>query len=228
MLNNSVFWNITNTVLLLIEIIMFFLILDEFGTRKKDLKLIVVYILSMLIIVSIIKICPHIEYNAILFWILCIVFCKINYSVTWANNIIISSIFIMIGTVSDLLGISIVKTFNHLDNISAILEYNEYRLEGIIISKLLLVTGIAFIKYYKMHDSMNKRDFVFIGLPIIVNILSILQIFKYEMILNDASDISRNQAVIMSLFLCLSSVSLVFVVLEIANNNKLKTVTNSL
>ncbi|MGL5328763.1 MAG: hypothetical protein ACRDD7_05810, partial [Peptostreptococcaceae bacterium] len=223
MLESSVFWDVANSILLLVEVSMLFFVLDEFGNRKKNAKKIYVSIIIMYAIIHIMRVYDtHIEYHSIVSLLLYIVFYKIDYEINWSKAFIVPATYVMLGTAFDLVGVTIVKLFNNIDNIDVILSHGVYRLEGIMISKLLLVILFILIKYFKTSNTIRKKDFIYIGMPILVNIFSMFYMLKYEMLLNQEYSVSTNMPILMSLLLCLSSISLVLVVFKIAQNNKIE------
>lgn len=75
------------------------------------------------------------------------------------------------------LSISSIVYVNNID-VSVLLSPNLYRLETIILAKSFLFIGILMVKYFKLFSQISKNDFIYIGIPICTNILSLLIIFK--------------------------------------------------
>ena len=118
---------------------------------------------------------------------------------------------------------SIVITINSvLSHPGKLLENNLYRLELIIISKSMLLLVIPIIKSIKFTIEISKKEYIYLIIPILANIVSIATILSFvfeEPFLNSAKAII---IFVVSLILLLSNVSLVLIVSKIIKANDIR------
>ena len=223
MLVNNVFWLIVTVVSLIVEWTVLKIVLDEISSIKR--KKAIVY-LNLLISISIILVLSINNFNpniklfigiAITF-----IFYISNYEVSKLKGFLISLLYWMILIGFDAIGVSLVTLINSLENINKLLENNILRLELIILTKLLLISLIPLIKFRKIKLQINKRECIYITIPLLANIISITSIFGF--IFKDRS-VDANESItilIISIILLLSNISLVVIISRIIKDNKLR------
>lgn len=107
-------------------------------------------------------------------------------------------------------------------SVDMLLEPNIYRLEAIILAKSFLFIGILMVKYFKLSGQISKNDFIYIGIPICTNILSLLIIFEQGISNLDKKLSSNANLIFISFLILLSSISLLIIIYKIITSNKLK------
>ena len=78
------------------------------------------------------------------------------------------------------------------------------------------------VKYFKLFSQISKNDFIYIGIPICTNILSLLIIFKQGISNLDIELIDNFNLILISFLILLSSISLLIIIYKIIISNKFK------
>lgn len=223
MLMNNVFWLIVTSLSIIIEWTVLKVVLDELSSIKRKKSIVYLTLLISIIIISYLtinKFNPNVKLSigiAITF-----IFYTSNYEVSKLKGFLISLLYWLILVGFDAIGVSFVTLINSLGNINKLLENNILRLELIILTKLLLISLIPVIKARKIKLQINKRECIYITIPLLANIISITSIFAF--IFKD-KEIDVNEIVtilIISIILVLSNISLVFIISRIIKDNKLR------
>lgn len=222
MLENNIFWSTLDLLVLLLEWIVLYILLGEISEQKTSRKIRhtgFYFVMLVAISIKVLNILPN--YRVIISIILTIGFYKINYKINLFKAIIVPLAFWMMLIVIEALSMSVVLFINDISEISILLEYNIYRLEAVLTSKILLLIGMVFFKYIKLYGEIGKKDFLYVGLPICTNIFSILVIFSYG--IKNSNSMSSNMMLMMIFFLLLlSSMSILAIVGKVMKNNKLQ------
>ncbi|EOU1921673.1 ATP-binding protein, partial [Clostridium perfringens] len=136
--------------------------------------------------------------------------------------IMISLIFWLFMLTVEALSISFIVKINSLVNVSELLGKNIYRMETMILSKVILISLIMVVRCLKFRVDIGKGDFIYILTPIATNIIIILVIFGYAF-KGGREGFGDNVSIFfVSILLLLSNMSLMFIVSKIIKNNKLK------
>lgn len=219
----SLFWMLITLLSTFIEWHVFNFILEKISDvkRNKITRNIFLYIIILIItILSIFNVPPNIKIfiaisSGIIFYIY-------NYNVTLSKGIIVCLIYWMLLLSFDSISISIILTINSIFNTNEILMDNIYRLELIAISKAILLLLIPIIKVTKMKLEVRKIDLLYIFIPIVANILSIIITFSYAFKEGQNNSIENIYLLRLSILLLLSNISLVFIVNKFIKDNKLR------
>ncbi|EOU1940573.1 ATP-binding protein, partial [Clostridium perfringens] len=180
MLVNQIFWDFIENTSIIIEWISFYLIISQFSTKKRKNKqeiysFIVVIIFSSLL--KVLNVYPN-ERIVICFFI-GLVYYKFNFKVNNIKSIMISLIFWLFMLTVEALSISFIVKINSLVSVSELLGKNIYRVETMILSKVILISLIMVVRCLKLRVDIGKGDFIYILTPIATNIIIILVIFGY-------------------------------------------------
>ncbi len=223
MLEINLFWTIITIMSVVIEWAVLKVVLNELNkSRKSKLAL----NSGLLVAVSTITILTLINFNPNIKLFICIImtylFCRFNYDVDKLKGVLISLLYWMIVIGFDFLGLSIIGVLNSIKDMNELLSSSLVRLELIILSKSLLSLLIPLIKVIKLKIEINKRDCIYITIPILANIISIITIFS--LIFKDKKTDSLESILIfiVSFILILSNISLVSIIIRIIKDNKLK------
>ncbi|MGG5462058.1 GHKL domain-containing protein [Clostridium sp. B9] len=223
MLASNVFWDGLENISLLIEWLSFYIIIDEFSEKKND-KATILSSFLLLIIVSIILKGLNVTPNEriVICFIIGLIFYKFNFKCNNIKCIMISLMFWLFMLTIEALSISFVVKINGLSSVSELLNQNMYRLETIILSKVILISLIIVVKCLKLHIDIGKGEFIYMITPVVTNIIMILVIFGYAFS-DYRGGIENNVSIFfVSIMLLLSNMSLMFIVSKIIKNNKLK------
>ncbi len=151
-----------------------------------------------------------------------LIYYKFNFKVNNIKCIMISLIFWLFMLTVEALSISFIVKINSLVNVSELLGKNIYRMETMILSKVILISLIMVVRCLKFRVDIGKGDFIYILTPIATNIIIILVIFGYAF-KGGREGFGDNVSIFfVSILLLLSNMSLMFIVSKIIKNNKLK------
>lgn len=178
MLDKMLFWNSVTVISAIIEWLVYKCILDEFSNQRKS-NLCTNICIILLVTITTILTFKDIDPNTKLLvgMISGYLFYLYNYEYFLKRGLIISLVYWMLLIGIDAIGSSIILMINSLNRISFLLDDNMFRLELNILSKVLLISVIPFIKTLRMQVDFKRRDFICVIVPIIANILSIVIIF---------------------------------------------------
>ncbi|MDU5491691.1 MAG: ATP-binding protein [Clostridium perfringens] len=223
MLMNQMFWDLMENASMIIEWVSFYLIISQFSPKKRKNKqevysFIVIIIFSILL--KVLNVYPN-ERIVICFFI-GLIYYKFNFKVNNIKCIMISLIFWLFMLTVEALSISFIVKINSLVNVSELLGKNIYRMETMILSKVILISLIMVVRCLKFRVDIGKGDFIYILTPIATNIIIILIIFGYAF-KGGREGFGDNVSIFfVSILLLLSNMSLMFIVSKIIKNNKLK------
>lgn len=223
MLMNNITWDLMEIVSILIEWLSFYILISQFSEKKRSIKYGIFSFITIIIFsigLKFIDVYPN--ERIIICFFLGLVFYKRNFKVNNIKCIMVSLIFWLFMLTVEALSISFVVKINDLSSVSELLNRNFYRLETMILSKVILISLIIIVKYLKLHVDIGKGDFLYMLTPIATNIIMILVIFGYAFSggnENLGDDIS---IFFIAILILLSNMSLMFIVSKIIKNNKLK------
>lgn len=108
--------------------------------------------------------------------IITIAFYKISYDVGFIKSVLISLIYWMLLIATDALSISLTVWLNSINDMSSMGTGDIYRIESIILGKILLIVSLFLYRALKikLNIEINKRTLFYIVIPIVANIASFL------------------------------------------------------
>ncbi|WKK93576.1 hypothetical protein Q0Y04_04415 [Clostridioides difficile] len=108
--------------------------------------------------------------------IITIAFYKISYDVRFIKSVLISLIYWMLLIATDALSISLTVWLNSINDMSSMGTGDIYRIESIILGKILLIVSLLLYRALKikLNIEINKRTLFYIVIPIVANIASFL------------------------------------------------------
>ncbi|CEK36647.1 sensor histidine kinase virs; sensor histidine kinase virs (plasmid) [[Clostridium] sordellii] len=216
-------WNVINLISSYIEWILFFVVIRESSRRKVSCSKLYIFFLAIMIFIGYINLTSVFQNTKI---ILCIVISFIYYKLSYNENlskcILITLLFWLSTMAIEALSIGLVLFTNNLDNINILINENIYRLEAIIISKILLIIEFILFKYFKLSLEFKPKDVLLIGIPISSNILCLLLIFGYNIRANIENRTNAVFLGISSILLVLSTIILLIVIGKIIQDDKIK------
>lgn len=222
MLNSIVFWKLLDIFALIIEWISLYILINDLSMKKvsKNQSLLSFsLVLAVAFAMNLLGIFPNLRVFISIG--LSIVYFKLNYEVNLSKSLIIPLVYWMMLIGIEALSISSIVYVNNI-NINDLLSPNIYRLEAIILAKSFLLIGILIVKYFKLSSQISKNDFIYIGVPICTNILSLLIIFEQGISKLDIELIDNFNLIFISFLILLSSISLLIIIYKIIKSNKLK------
>jgi hypothetical protein len=216
-------WDTINVVTSSIDWIVFFTVLHIIGNRKITNKK---YLFSLTLIIlfmgfiNISNIFPNIKI------ILCMIISALFYRLSYKDSIykcIITTLLFWLGLmITEAVSAGIVVIINNLDSIQPILNGNLFRIQAIVISKLLLFIELILFKYFRLSLEFKFKDMMLIGIPILSNIASLLLVFKYNLNLNISSKTNIVELVFTISLMVISSITLLIVIGKIIQDDKFK------
>ena len=225
MLETDLFWTFITILSTVIEWIVLRFLLEEISKLKKSK---IQLNMSLLIASIIVLILTIIEFNINIKLFICIMITYFiytyNYEVDMLKGIFISLLYWLMLIGFDSIGLSIVGFINDTQDMSKLLYNNNNfsRLELIIISKSLLILLIPVLKAAKIEVSIEKKDYIYLGIPIVANIISIIVIFGYIFNVKDINHMENIIMIIVSIVLLFSNISLVSIIGRIIKDNKIR------
>ncbi|MCC0645541.1 GHKL domain-containing protein [Clostridioides sp. ZZV13-5731] len=218
MLDKALFWNIVTVISTIIEWTVYKIVLDEFSEHRKNNTIIKSLIATLIVMTTVLTI-AGVNSNVKLFigMIGGYVFYLYNYKSTVLKSLVISLVYWMILIGVDSVSSSIILMINSIDNLNILLNNNVLRLEFIILSKILLISIIPFIKGLKLQIEFKQKEFIYIIILVVDNILSIVIIFGLTM------NTTKNSLTILiaSGILFMSNMSLIHIIGNIIKNNNI-------
>lgn len=217
------FWDVLESLAILVEWISFFVVADNFSSKKDNKNYIYISFIGILVISLLLKaLSINPNERIIIGFFIGLAFYKMYFKVNNIKCIIISLIFWLFMISVEALAISLVVKFNRIKNMNDILNPTFYRAETILLSKVILIFLIVLLKCLKLHIDIGKGEFIYILTPIITNIIMILIIFGYAFSGNQKEVDNTVSIFLLSILLLASNLSIMFIVGKIIKNNKLK------
>lgn len=220
---NIEIWDIINTITAYIDWIVFFIIIGMVGIRKisKKIYLLIITLITLFMgIVNISNIFPNTK--IILCIITGILFYKLCYKDSIYKCIQINLLFWLGLIITESISMGVVIVANKLSSIHPLLNGNTFRVQAILISKLLLVIELILFKYFRLSLEFKAKDMVLIGVPVLSNIASLLLVFEYNFNQRVCSKINIVMIIFIILLMVLSSIMLLIVIVKIVQDDKLK------
>lgn len=223
MLETDLFWSLITILSTIIEWIVLRFLLDEISKLKKSK---IQLNMSLAISGIVVLILTVIEFNINIKLFICIIITYLIYSYNYEVDnwkcLFISLLYWLLLIGFDSIGLSIVGFINGIQDMSKLLDNNFFRLEFIIISKSLLILLIPVIKVVKLEMPVEKKDYIYLNIPIFANIISIIVIFGYIFDDKDINYIENIIILMVSVVLLFSNISLVSIIGRIIKDNKIR------
>lgn len=223
MLESNLFWIFITMLSGVIEWIIFKLILDKISTIKNNKIVTYIELILAITIISILNLYqlnPNIK--LIVDLTMGLTFYKLNYEAKTIKCVIVTLIYYMLLIGFDAIGSSIIVVLNSLRDMNELLNNNLFRLELIILTKSLLLSTIPIINTFKVKIKIKKQDYIYIIIPILSNIISIIVIFKLMFKDRNIDDIEGIMILIISIVLFLSNLVLASIIARIIKDNNLR------
>lgn len=214
MIKSSLFWNIFIAISFMIEWFLCKKMLDYTSEKKISNKKINFCIVGIIVFANIIYFFDApLNIRVIISMIVTIAFYKISYDVRFIKSVLISLIYWMLLIAIDALSISLTVWLNSINDMSNMGTGDIYRIESIILGKILLISALFLYRALKIkfNIEINKRTLFYIVIPIVANIASFFVIFKYIFNLKFGNLIHNFQFVVISVVLLVSSITLILI-----------------
>lgn len=222
MLDRKVFWDVLIVISSIIELWVCKKIFD-YTSEKKYTNIRINSIMALIIILMLFllkaNIPPNIRISIAV--ILTFVFYITNYNTSISIAIMITLIYWMTLLGSDALSMSISIWINSLDSMDMLLVNSSYRLQSIVLGKSILILILGLYRLIKFEIELHKKDILYLGIPIVANIVSFFVIFKYVFQLSELKLINIKEVLYISILLFLSNLSIILVIRKIRKDSKL-------
>lgn len=224
MIKSSLFWNIFIAISFMIEWFLCKKMLDYTSEKKISNKKMNFCIVGIIVFANIIYFFDApLNIRVIISMIVTIAFYKISYDVRFIKSVLISLIYWMLLIAIDALSISLTVWLNSINDMSNMGTGDIYRIESIILGKILLISALFLYRALKIkfNIEINKRTLFYIVIPIVANIASFFVIFKYIFNLKFGNLIHNFQFVVISVVLLVSSITLILIAKKLQQYNTL-------
>lgn len=220
---DNIFWSIITILSISIDWIVLKIFLDELSSIKSKKAIVYIELIAAIFIIFFLNengINPNIRLLIGVF--IGFLFTAFNYKIGKTKCFLINILYWLILIGIDAIGISIITITNSLGEASVLLENNLVRLELIIFAKSILMLIIPILKLHKLNLELNIKESVYITIPIIANMVSIVAIFGF--IFKDSSIEFKESLTVLaiSIILALSNLSLILIMIRIIKDNKLR------
>lgn len=216
-------WDIINLITSYIDWTVFFTVISGVGVRKISKEGNLIRIFLILLFMSYINLADVFANTKI---VICMILGTLYYKFSYKDKIykciLVNLIFWLGIMVVEVISIGVVVPLNGLDNIQALMDGNIYRLQAVIVSKLLLFVELILFKYFRLSLEFKPKDMILIGVPIGANILSLLIIFGYNIRNSIYDRWNVFTLVVITFFLVSSSIILLVIIGKIIQDDKLK------
>lgn len=205
----------------IVELVVLRFLLDEVSKRKRSkfqLNTSLTIAATVILILTVIVI--HINIKLFICITITYLIYSYNYEVGKEKCLFTSLLYWLLLIGFDSIGLSMVVFINEIQDMTKLLDNNFYRLELIILSKLLLILLIPMIKVMKLDLLIRKKDYMYLNILIFTNIISIIVIFGYIFKDKDINDLEH--ILIVSVVLLSSNMSLVSIIGRIMKDNKIR------
>lgn len=222
MLDSKVFWDVLIVISSIIELWICKKVFDYTSEKKySDMRINLIMSLIIILMLFLLKINVHPNIRIIVAVILTIVFYITSYTTSITTAIMTTLIYWMILLGTDALSMSISIWINSLNSMDMLLVNSSYRLQSIVLGKSILILILGLYRLIKFEIELHKKDILYLGIPIIANIVSFFVIFKYVFKFSDMKLISTNEILYISILLFLSNISIILVIRRIRKDSRL-------
>ena len=222
MLGSKVFWDVLIVISSIIELWVCKKVFDYTSEKKySDMRINLIMSLIIILMLFLLKINVHPNIRIIVAVILTIVFYITSYTTSITTAIMTTLIYWMILLGTDALSMSISIWINSLNSTDMLLVNSSYRLQSIVLGKSILILILYLYRLIKFEIELHKKAILYLGIPIIANIVSFFVIFKYVFKFSDMKLISTNEILYISILLFLSNISIILVIRRIRKDSRL-------
>lgn len=222
MLKSKVFWDVLIVISSIIELWVCKKVFDYTSEKKySNIRINSIMALIIILMLFLLKINLHPNIRIGVAVILTFVFYITNYTTSITTAIMTTLIYWMILLGSDALSMSISIWINSLESMDMLLVNSSYRLQSIVLGKSILILILGLYRLIKFEIELHKKDILYLGIPIVANIVSLFVIFKYVFRFSDMKLISPNEILYTSILLFLSNVSIILVIKKIRKDSRL-------
>ena len=222
MIEESLFWDFFYMTILALEYFFIKVIFDGESKKKLcDSKIYFNFFISLGIGITFIIFKIPISIKLFFNILILIIFYKISYNEKLSKGIFIVLMYMMMQIGAEALSISIVMKINNMSEGIILLQNSKFRLEGVLLSKSLLFLFLIIYKYRNLRLNISKKETVYISIPVIANIFSILLVCNYILELDKENFIANPYIILMPAFLFASNLSIVFILSKIIKDREI-------
>lgn len=223
MLEMNLFWVIIEIVSTGIEWIVLKLILDEISERKsKKIELYISFLFAFLTFFILTYIKLNINLKLSLGVLIMYLVYLYNYNENKIKILFVSLLYSLVLIGFDIVGLSLVACLNNIKDMSQLISNNFYRIELVIISKVLLTLLVPTLKVIKLDLPLLRKDYAYLIIPIFANIMSIIVIFGHVLKDKDTNNLYHILILCVALVLLFSNISLIRMISHIMKDNEIK------
>lgn len=222
MLDSKVFWDVLIVISSIVELWVCKKVFDYTSEKKySDIRINIIMALIVIFMLFLLELNVHPNIRIGMAVILTFTFYITNYNTNIITAIMTTLIYWMILLGSDALSMSISIWVNSLDSMDMLLVNSSYRLQSIVLGKTILILILGLYRLIKFEIELHKKDILYLGIPIVTNIVSFFVIFKYVFEFSERKLINANEILYISILLFLSNLSIILVMRKIRKDSRL-------
>lgn len=223
MLMDRLLWIIVICVSTIIELIFLKICIEQFNEQKKNKLIIHISFIMNIVLVAFMNFI-ELNYNIKLLISVAVSFLIYiyNYKTTLFNALILTLICWMGIVGIEVISLNIILIINPEIIISKLLKNNMFRLELVLINNLLLLLILAIMKRLKSDKKIERMQCIYLVIPVIANLLSIVLIFILALECKDNIYSQKTRILLVSIMLFISNLAYIKITLDISKSNKLK------
>lgn len=218
MLENRLCFNLSTVISYVIDLWICKKIFN-YSNKKKyiNISLNLIILLTVILILFMPQI--YIKHNNLI--IMGVISTSIIY--IYSNNIttaiLLTLVYWLVLLKVDELSMSIAIKIHSLDSIDMLLFNDSYRLQSIVLGKIILIVLLFIYKLIRFECNLQKNDILYLKIPILSSVLLFFIVFKYIFEFLELNLISRNDIIYILIILFISSLSTVLVIRKIKSDS---------
>jgi hypothetical protein len=207
----------------IVECACFAYFIDDFKLRSKSSTfryISVMLFFTLVALISRLDFTSKVVVRALFTITIMYVYYRINYDIEFRRGIFEVLLYFMILIIIDTVTINILKYSNVLTGYEIMWEANRYRLQLIIIAKLMLFITVRYAKKSKLINHLSAIDIVYLTIPIITNLATFLIMFQGYGLYFGKVSLSDLHIMIITFILLAANAVLLGIILHVIKENK--------
>lgn len=222
MLENELFWRVINTLVYVLDWAVIYITYKTLS-KPKTSKVVSYCMIGAIILSGLLMDAFHLNPNikVVIHIILSFILYKFNFEVSIQKGILVVLTIWMMFIGIEAVAMSFLMSINGANDIQMFLDNGIHRLESMIITKGLVVLILLLLKSYKISVDIKNRDLLYISVPIITNIVSLLITFNNKREIYSKMPNSNADIVLLTVLVLISNIFIMLLIGKIIRENKL-------
>lgn len=218
----DIFWQILTILSISVDWFVLKVVFDNISSKKTKGFTIYLELVSIIFIIFFFsKINLSYNIKLLIGIILSFLFIVLNYDISKLKGFLINILYWLILIGIDAIGVSFVTVLNSLNKMDILLQNNVVRLELILFTKIILLMIIPIIEIKKIKVHIKTKDSLYLIMPILTNIISIVSIFWFVFRENYIDFKESILILLISVIFIISNLSLILIIIKIIKNDKI-------